>query len=509
VAYTLLTGAQPSSVRAAILVLLVCASLLTGRPVSAFHCLAAAGLFILARNPADLFRIGPQLSFLAVGAICWFGPRWRVWMQRDGLTAALRQGTVWPLRVAAWLVRWWLRATLVTAVVWLVTLPLIMTQFHLVSPVAIVLSPVVGLPIAVALLCGFGVLLLGWLAPPLAYVAARLCDASLGVIDLLVTQAATWPGSHFWVAGPPVWWLLGFYGGLLAWAAAGALRPAPRYALAMLGMWMAVGFAVRWWQTRPADEVQCAFLAVGHGCCIVVHLPEGRTLLYDVGSLAAPHRAARVAGGYFWHCGVRQIDVLVVSHNDVDHYNGVPDLLEQFPVGQLWTTPGMLDDPSAATRVLRDAVQQAGIEVCAVSAGHEVQFGGCRIRVLHPPPAGVPGSDNANSLVLLLEYAGHRVLLTGDLEPPGLGDLLRAPPLACDVILAPHHGSARSDPPGLAAWCRPRWVVISGGDHREAQSVVQTYQQLGAEVWHTDRHGAVFVRCRRDGVEVRSFRTSP
>ena len=42
-------------------------------------------------------------------------------------------------------------------------------------------------------------------------------------------------------------------------------------------------------------------------------------------------------------------------------------------------------------------------------------------------------------------------------------DLLAEEPTDYDVLLAPHHGSRRSNPPGLAAWSTPEWVVISGG----------------------------------------------
>jgi competence protein ComEC len=68
--------------------------------------------------------------------------------------------------------------------------------------------------------------------------------------------------------------------------------------------------------------------------------------------------------------------------------------------------------------------------------------------VLHPPPEGVPGNDNARSIVIDLEARGRRLLLTGDLEGTGLDRLLVRPKTRYDVILAPHHGSARSNPPG-------------------------------------------------------------
>ena len=113
------------------------------------------------------------------------------------------------------------------------------------------------------------------------------------------------------------------------------------------------------------------------------------------------------------------------------------------------------------------------------------------LEVLHPPHDGVLGSDNANSLVLLIEYAGRKILLPGDLETPGLEDLTAELPVDCDILLAPHHGSRRSDPPGFAAWSRPDWVVVSGGRGHDQTEFTQAYQQVGAEVIRTAETGAV------------------
>ena len=87
--------------------------------------------------------------------------------------------------------------------------------------------------------------------------------------------------------------------------------------------------------------------------------------------------------------------------------------------------------------------------------------------VLHPPRDGVIGSDNANSITLAVEYAGRRVSVAGrSWNRPGLEDVMAELPYDCDVLLAPHHGSRQSDPPGFAAWSTPEWVVISGGGRR-------------------------------------------
>ena len=74
--------------------------------------------------------------------------------------------------------------------------------------------------------------------------------------------------------------------------------------------------------------------------------------------------------------------------------------------------------------------------------------GAARIEVLHPPRRGVLGSDNANSIVLAIEFEGRRLLLTGDLESPGLDDVMAETPYDCDVLLRAASRQALSDPPG-------------------------------------------------------------
>jgi competence protein ComEC len=59
------------------------------------------------------------------------------------------------------------------------------------------------------------------------------------------------------------------------------------------------------------------------------------------------------------------------------------------------------------------------------------------------------------------------------------------------VLLAPHHGSRQSDPPGFAAWSSPEWVVISGSGRADVASVVETYEAAGARVVRTGLSGAV------------------
>lgn len=114
--------------------------------------------------------------------------------------------------------------------------------------------------------------------------------------------------------------------------------------------------------------------------------------------------------------------------------------------------------------------------------------------------------DNANSIVLLIEFAGCRILLPGDLESPGLDDVLAEEPIDVDVAMAPHHGSARSSPAGFAAWCRPEHIIISGGHGRDAGEATALYQDASAKVLHTAEVGAVSVTLSSLGISVSQWR---
>jgi len=78
-------------------------------------------------------------------------------------------------------------------------------------------------------------------------------------------------------------------------------------------------------------------------------------------------------------------------------------------------------------------------------------------------------------------------------------------PIDCDLLLAPHHGSSRSNPAGLAAWCQPEWVVISGSQNERQQTATAAYRQAGAQVLHTARTGAVRATLDARGIQVERF----
>ena len=171
----------------------------------------------------------------------------------------------------------------------------------------------------------------------------------------------------------------------------------------------------------------------------------------------------------------------MLSHADADHYNALPGLLQKFSVGVVYVSPVMFERADRRARsCCGGSIERPACRCARLPRGDRLRRpAGCRLEVSHPPREGVLGSDNANSIVLAIEYQGRRILLTGDLESPGLDDVLAEEPYDCDILMAPHHGSRYSDPPGMARWSTPEWVVISGSDADRSPDVAQAYAEPG------------------------------
>jgi competence protein ComEC len=512
--YALIVGLQPSVTRATILTVMTAVAFLTGRAPTMGNILGLAALAVFALNPCELFRSGTQFSFLAV-AVLFLLSRWN-WRSepRDPLKRMIIAYYSWPQRVLRRMGQALLAMTVASLVVGVAMAPLVAYHFHVVTPASILLTPLAGPLIAVALAAGLGVVTVGWLIPPLGWALGWLCGTSLHLTERLVQGAAEVPGSFFYTPGFPGWWLLAFYGIAGLWAALPRWRPAWHWQTSAAIMWLAVGYASIGFGRVAPDALRVTFLAMGHGTCTVLELPSGQTILYDAGSLGSPYAATKSISAFLWSRGINRLDAVVLSHADIDHYNAMPGLLDRFPIEVVYVSPMMFDPVATsgdltAPNYLRDCLAAAGIPMREIWMGDRLRTGDPNvvIEVHHPSREGLMARDNANSLLLAVEYAGRRIVLPGDLESPGIEQVIADPPLDCDILLAPHHGSPLSDPPGFAAWCTPEWVVFSGGDRDRTTLSQHSYQRAEAVVRHTAASGAVSFDLRRQtAIKVATFR---
>ena len=528
-AYMLLVRAETPVLRATLLVWLSCLAAAVGRRSPAINALAVAAIVVLAWRPAEVFSAGAQLSFLSTGVLVGIAAALSGSRQPedpiDRLIERSRSPTERFLRRCAWQV--WV-AFVTGAAVWAATTPLVAAKFHVVSSVGLLVNVLVAPLVALAMAWGFLCLLAASVSTTLAAGCGAACDGMLHGIATVVYWAARVPAGHTWVAGPPDWWVAGWYAVLaatLSWFPAGMLRRPQTWA-AVAGGWIGVGIVAGAVGSMAGGDppLRGVVAAVGHGCGIVLRTPEGRCLVFDAGRLGAPAAARRSMEAVLWSEGITRIDTLVISHADTDHFNAVPELLERFAVAAVVVPAALLTSESPAVRDLLERFLERGIPLQTVKAGDSFAVDRqCRVRVLHPTRAAADqagtGSaavglrfpsreaDNQTSLVMAVETAGRRWLLTGDIEGEALAEFIAGDPDSCDVLVAPHHGSRTSLPAGIAVATKPKVVLVSGGRNPSWPEVRAAYAAAaeGAAVLNTGGTGAIAVDADASGIAISRF----
>ncbi len=504
IVYALLTGGRPPVMRAAWVVAAYCGGILLQRPISHANTFALAWIGVLAFNPSDIFNAGCQLSFLAVAVLVWGVSRWTD-QPASALEELLEATRSWPAHFSLWIARTILTAYAVNGIVWLAITPLVAYHYHNVSPIALLLGPPMVLLTSIALLTGFACLLFaGWL-PPLAWVFGWLTQSALGLGDWLVDLGLRAPFAYIFVPDVPAWWTWMLYVVLLISISSYIPDRFVRIVLLLGAGWWILGVVLVFAPHRPG-ELRCTFVAVGHGGCTVIETPTGRVIVYDAGATSGPDVTRRQIAPFLWSRGIRRIDDVILSHADLDHFNGLPQLAERFSIGRVICTPTFAERNSAGVRKTLEAIEKQRIGVEIVKIGSRWEVDDVAFRVLHPPAFGPEGNENTRSLVLHVTHGDWSMLLTGDLEKEGLTNLLSEPSMPIDVLMAPHHGSETSNIPALAKWAKPRMVVSSQAAPKFERASIRTYESHGAKYLATWPNGAVTVRPHEREMLVETFR---
>ncbi|MGH7199773.1 MAG: ComEC/Rec2 family competence protein, partial [Planctomycetaceae bacterium] len=167
--------------------------------------------------------------------------------------------------------------------------------------------------------------------------------------------------------------------------------------------------------------------------------------------------------------------------------------------GRLCIARASVGGTQEGMRTVTDTAAAERVPISLVAAGDRIALDSAvTITVLHPADGETSSHDNANSIVLQIEYAGRRILLTGDVERDGLDRLLSLPERPVDVLMSPHHGSRAANPPQLAAWSDPKIVVVSSGTERPTAFLREIYGEDVA-IWCTAESGAVAIEIAADG----------
>lgn len=517
--YLQVADSRPPMIRAFVIILIWSVARLARRPAFSANSLAVAAIVILCINPTSLFDVGSQLSFLAVAVIFWLSSLQRhanvesdIAARSDVAARPEDERTETP----AVLQHPWVRSLrsigkaaramwLVSGSIWLVSAPLVMSVFNVISPAGLLINVLLIPLVGFGLCFGFASILIGVFSQTLAWPFAVVFSWFLKGLIAIVEVAASIDLGHLYVPEPPMWWLIVFYSIVASAMLATTLRKRPARVWCVVGLWTVFGLTLLP-SKRDEGSLRCTVLSVGHGLSVFVETPSGKALVYDVGSRGGGTFSSRVLKEALWARGVSKVDALIVSHSDVDHYNGVVDLLGTMPVARIFCSRHFPDSRQPLTLQMFERATRLGIVPSIVSQGDRLKLDDeLMIRILQPVAATSYQSDNASSVVVEIEYRNRRILLTGDLDENGLQELLAQPSRNVDVLLAPHHGAPDANPPELAEWAKPEWVIASAPTPAY-QTKLQANYGSETRVIMTSQSGAVSIEITKGGeLRVDSF----
>jgi competence protein ComEC len=239
---------------------------------------------------------------------------------------------------------------------------------------------------------------------------------------------------------------------------------------------------------RPAPgQFEVVAADIGQGTAVLVRTRH-HLLLYDAGPAWGPESDAgeRVLLPLLRARGERRIDLLVLSHRDIDHVGGAASLLARLPVGR------MISSLEPAHPLRAAAVPQQRCEAGPPGPGTACTSRCCT-------PAGdhaLALKPNAVSCVLRVQGAqgagGSSLLLTGDIEANQEAALLerQRTRLPSAVLLVPHHGSRTSSTAGFVDAVAPRVALVQAAYRSRfghpAPAVVARYRERGTLVVRSD-----------------------
>lgn len=240
----------------------------------------------------------------------------------------------------------------------------------------------------------------------------------------------------------------------------------------------------------PVDstELEIHVIDVGQGDSILIKTPDKKNIVIDTGGISGTpsdfDMGERIVAPYLWRLGIRELDLLIISHGDEDHIGGSKGVLRRIPAKEIWI-------PDSAAGYFDERKEQ--VKVPSVNEVRE--FGRVLLRIIAQPPA----TEKSWSQIIEVSYGDQCFLFTGDLDGKEEGALLETGRLKkVTGVKVGHHGSQNGSSFELLNQIQPEIAFISVGEaNRFGHPTIKTLARLesvGSKIYRTDLQGRILIR---------------
>lgn len=510
--FLLVVPPRAPTLRAAIICWTFCASLLFRQRSNPINTLSLAAIILLLMRPTQLFEAGWQLSFLSVLALLLFcerlhfflyekimGMRWR---KKDPKTLVSFRMTPRP---GPYLLR--LFSAGLTA--WTGGAGILLYHFYTINPFTSIWTVAVFPLVSAILALGFLKIILFFLLPTLSAVLGIAVAFLSGALVRVVELIAHLDISQILIGRVSLVPVILYYCIIVFAGYVYFRRPLTKRlicAVMLLALFVYLG-AVKW-QRMHRDNLVLSCLDVSHGQAILARLPGKANILFDAGSLHRSDIGTRIVAPFLDCAGINKIDAVIISHNDIDHINGIPEIAEHCKVGGVYANDDFFDrtDVWGTAKFLNNCLTEKGLGIKRLDKNLNPSSG-ADIKILWPSRQisnSEDLSDNDKSLVALIEFAGTRILLCSDIEKYAQREILRLyPDLKADIVVVPHHGLATTLDMKFLESLDADVLISSCGRSQYERMARDTVPVRGAPEkagpFYTHKDGAITVCIDKDG----------
>lgn len=213
--------------------------------------------------------------------------------------------------------------------------------------------------------------------------------------------------------------------------------------------------------------------------------------------------------------GISAVDLLVATHPDDDHVQGLSAVVHRLRVRSALVNGFPVKSNTPAAR-LQEALKVRGVPIYVAQRGKDIPLGdGARLEILHPRQPFLTGGrsdDNENAIALRLVYGDLRVLFAADIEEFAEQDLLASgQSLSAQVLKVGHHGSRWSSSEAFLKAVGPKVAIIScGRDNNFGHPHKETLARLnGVKIYRTDQQGAITLESDGKAIALDTYLKTP
>ena len=248
-----------------------------------------------------------------------------------------------------------------------------------------------------------------------------------------------------------------------------------------------------------SEGLELALVDVGMAECILLTV-DYEAMIVDTGYVKSWEAIDRAIQSM----EIDTFSYLVITHPHADHIGSAAAILENYDVGTVLLSP--ITYESAAYGRFEEVLAKSGVPTEFPYVGDIYALCDARVTVYGPHPVAYT-NPNDWSIVLMVEYAGHRILLTGDIEAEAEYDLRSCSdlyPLDADVLKVAHHGSNSSSTYDFVSAVSPQYAIIScasdaNNEYPHVETAMTLYDCGIEDVFLTSTSGTITVTISPNG----------